>query len=89
MGIIGLRGEKDKLIITHGQEISDILRDNYEARNHTDEVWKQGKDIKQIASVPFVVWLLWESCGITKDPVELLKAIERNKEYKVVDKRLI
>lgn len=89
MKLIGLKEDGDKLIITHGQDTTSILKNNYEARKHTNEVWKHGKDIKQVASIPFVVWLLWESCGITKDPIELLKAIERNKEYKVVDKRLI
>ena len=87
--IIGLEAEGDKLKVTHGQETKSILLNNQEARKYTNEVWAQGKDLKQVASVPFVVWALWEACGITKDPKELLKAIERNKEWKVVDKQLI
>lgn len=87
--LIGLKAEKDKLKVIHGQDIAVILRDNYEARKHTEEVWSQGKDLKQVASIPYVIWLLWESAGITRDPVELLKAIERNSDLKVVDKRLL
>lgn len=84
------RNEGDKVIFTHGQETKHILEENARRRKNSDEEWANSDpDMKQAASIPMVVWLLWESAGITKDKKQLLKAIERNKEYKVTEKRLI
>ncbi len=87
--LIDIEEEGDKIKFTHGQEIREYLEDNKEARKYTDENWKACKTMKRVGSIPFAVWLLWESMGITNDPKELLKALERNPEFKTTEKRLI
>ncbi len=80
---------KDKIKFIHGQDIKPYLEDNYEEKKHTDENWKACDTMKRVGSVPWAVWLLWESLGITENPKELLKALERNPEFKTTEKRLI
>lgn len=87
--LIDIQEDKDKIKYIHGQDITPYLEDNYENRKYSDEHWKASKDMKRVGSIPWAVWLLWESVGITNDPKELLKALERNPEFKTTEKRLI
>lgn len=87
--LLGERKEEDKVYHTHGQDIRPILEENARRRKNSDADWASDPDMKQAASIPMAVWLLWESTGITNDKKELLKAIERNKEYKTTEKQLI
>lgn len=84
-----IRVEKDNVIITHGQECVDILQDNYEAKKNTDEIWNKSPEMKQVGAIPFIVAELWKSMGIMDNPKELMRALERNPEFKTTAKRLI
>lgn len=87
--LYGARFAGDKIICTHVQQVGDILNDNERMRIDTGENWDKSEDLKLAARIPFSVYFLWESIGITQDPKELAKALERNPEYKTTDKRLI
>ncbi len=79
------RGEQT--IYHYAQAVAPILNDNERERieGHNDR-----GEFRKAASIPMVVWNLWESMGIVNDQRELRKAIERHKnEYKTTEKRLI
>ena len=73
---------------THVQDIAPVFNSNEEIRKNSDEDWSKAGHMKQVGRVPVSVWLLWESMGITEDPKELLKALERNPEWKTTVKQL-
>lgn len=87
--LIDIQEEKDNIKIIHGQECEEILRDNYELKKYSNENWQACDNLKKVGSIPWAVWLFWESVGITEDPKELLRALERNPEFKTTEKRLI
>lgn len=87
--LIDIEEKDDKIKLVHGQDITEYLKDNYEDRKYSDENWGACDTMKRVGSVPWAVWLLWESLGITENPKELLKALERNPEFKTTEKRLI
>ncbi|MEW6095741.1 MAG: hypothetical protein AB1567_04335 [bacterium] len=82
-----LRG--DKIIFVYGEETADILKANYEDRKNTDEIWKKGKEMKLAGRIPRTIFLKWEKLGLTQDPKDLLRMLERYPEYKTTTKRLI
>jgi len=80
----------DKFYARHTQDVSAVMNLNEEQRKNTDDDWRVDKEFKHVGRVPRVIWLLWESMGITEDPKELLKALERHKDtLKTTDKQLI
>lgn len=88
--IVGMHATPEQLHVEYAQRVGTILNDNEEARKNSDENWNAADpDIKKVGSVPRVVWLLWEQMGITNDSNELLKALERNQEFKTTEKKLI
>lgn len=71
------------------QTVGFILNDNERQRRDVPD-WNRNSDVRQVASVPFLIWDLWESAGITEDPKELRKALMRHKdEHMIVEKKLI
>lgn len=88
--LVGAQFNDMRFEAKHAQTVGPILNSNEFLRNHTDENWDTTKDMKLVGRVPQVVWLLWESMGITKDPKELLKALKRHKlEYMTTTKQFI
>ncbi|MEW6095365.1 MAG: hypothetical protein AB1567_02395 [bacterium] len=80
----------DKIIFVYGEEITDVLKANYEDRKNTDEIWKKGKEMKSAGRIPATVFLEWEKLGLTQDSDDLLKMLEKyHPEYKTTTKRLI
>ena len=77
----------DKRVVRHVQEVSDILKANYNDRKA--DGWGAGKNMHLAARIPVAVWLEWERLGITEEPALLKKAIEMHKEYKTINKKLI
>jgi aspartate oxidase len=78
-----------QFIAEHAQDVSAVFNSNEDIRKNSDEDWNKAGNMKLVARVPQVVWLMWESMGITDDPQELLKALERNAEWKTTEKQLI
>lgn len=82
--------EGDKQIGVHAQRVGLILNANEEDRKNSDENWsKSDPDIKRVGCIPRTIAILWQQNGIMDDPDELMKALERNPEYKTTEKRLI
>lgn len=80
----------DKQIATHAQFDGYIRQFCHGERKNSDENWqKADPDIKAVGRVPKALWLLWEQQGITEDSDLLMKALERNPEFKRTEKRLI
>jgi len=80
----------DEQIATHAQFDGYIREFCHEERKNSDENWqKADEDIKAVGRVPKALWLLWEQQGITEDATELMKALERNPEFKRTNKCLI
>jgi hypothetical protein len=79
----------DKRIFHYGQQTGMILNEN-ERRRQDNPDWDHNSELRQVASVPMIVWNLWESMGIVGNQKELRKALMRHKnEYMVVEKQLI
>ena len=79
----------DQKIYHYGQRVGDIMNDNEQRRNDSPS-WNNQSEFRQVASVPAIVWNLWESVGITTDQKELRKALMRHKnEHMVVEQKLI
>lgn len=79
----------DKRIFHYAQQTGNITNEN-EQRRLDNPDWNKNSDFRQVASVPMIVWNLWESAGITANPKELRKALMRHRnEYMVVEKKLI
>jgi len=86
--IIGINQTSEKLQVAWGQRVGSILNQNEISRRNSAENWKRDEDIKHYARIPRIVWMLWQSLGITEDEKELDKAIERNAALKVTEKCL-
>lgn len=86
--LIKIKPKGDKVEIVHGQDASLVLKANVEDQLRTDDVWKVGKDMKLAGRIPFAKWLELEKLGITKDYKELLRFLDNNPKYKVVNKKL-
>jgi hypothetical protein len=79
----------DQRIYHYAQQTGHITNANEESRRENPD-WDRNSDMRQVASVPLIVWNLWENSGITSDPKELRKALMRHKEeYMTVEKKLI
>jgi hypothetical protein len=44
---------------------------------------------RHVGEVPVVIWALWENMGITEDPRELKKALERNPKFRTTTGHLL
>lgn len=78
----------DKVLFHRAQDMNPYLLDNKEDRKNSAEDWARGHDMKRVASVPIGMWEFLESCGIAGDEKELAKFLDRNPEYKTVEKHL-
>ncbi|MFZ5989391.1 MAG: hypothetical protein ACOYWZ_20030 [Bacillota bacterium] len=90
MKLLSVKVEGDKIIFRYGEDISDILKANYEDRKNTDEIWKVGKEMKLAGRIPPSVWSEWEKLGLTGDSQDILTMLEKyHPEYKTTKKILI
>lgn len=80
--------EKNRLVMTHIQNVSAIYADNYEMRKRSDDAWNSNRNTKLYAQIPVLKWLEWERLGITKDEQALKKAIELFNDVKVTTKTI-
>lgn len=88
MNTVAVEHQGDKTIFRYAQDVSAICNGNEEDRKNGVNDGKS--EFRKVASIPMVVWNIWETMGITADKKELRKAIERHKhELKTTDKRLI
>jgi hypothetical protein len=76
----------DKRIIRHSQDISRLMADNAESRKHTDEIWNGNQSIKPAAEIDMATFLTLQKNGIMDDTNLFLRWLERNPQYKVVNK---
>lgn len=83
---IGMKGEN--VLFHRAQDMTPYLLENKDDRKHTQEDWARGKDMKRVASIPIGMWNFLEVNGIADDPKELAKFLDRNPEYKTVEKNL-
>lgn len=89
MQTVAIEDVGDKRYYHYAQPTGFITNDNERQRVENPD-WNHNSEMRQVASIPNVVWQLWESMGITLDQKELRKAIQRHKDsLMVVDKRLI
>ena len=80
----------DQQIAVYAQDFRDVWEFNERQRLDSADNWqKADPDIKPVARVPRVVWLLWQQQGICDDENELMRALERHPEWKRTEKRLI
>jgi hypothetical protein len=77
-----------EFVAEHVEDVSSVFNSNEDIRKNSDEDWNKAGHMKLVGRVPEVVWLMWESMGITDNPKELLKALERNAEWKTTEKQL-
>ena len=78
--------EGDNYHVKQVQNVEPILKDNAKDRLYSNENWQATKDMKKIASVPLVLWCLWESLGITQDDEALKAALRRHQEVLTTNK---
>ena len=85
---VSVEHQGDKTIYRYAQDVSAICNGNEEERK---ECVNDGKsEFRKVASIPMVVWNMWENMGITGNQRELRKAIERHREtLMTTNKRLI
>lgn len=88
MQTVAIENVGDKTVYRYAQMVGNILNNN--ERERKEGLNDGSKEFRKTASVPDVVWNLWETMGITKDQRELRKALQRHKdEYMTTEKRLI
>lgn len=81
--------EGNRQIAVHGQFVGRILNFNEEQRKNSDDNWRKAdEDIKPVGRIPRCVAMLWQQMGILDDAEELMKALERNPEYKRTEKHI-
>lgn len=80
------REYEDKIIIQHAQDVSTVLNSNIETRKHTDEIWNGNHTIKPAATLDMVIFLHLQKHGIMQDKDLFFQWLERNPEYKTVNK---
>lgn len=79
----------DKRIFHYAQQTGGITNQNEDRRRESPD-WDHNSEFRQVASVPLITWLLWESMGIVGDQKEMRKALMRHRnEFMVVEKTLI
>ncbi len=44
---------------------------------------------RHVGEVPVAIWTLWENMGVTQDPKELLKALERHPKFRTSTGKLL
>lgn len=77
----------DSRVYHYAQTTGYITNENERLR--AEHVEDRKSEFRHRASVPLVVWNLWEGMGITSDQRELRKALMRHKhEYMVADVNL-
>ena len=81
-----VRNVDEKLIIQHTQDISAVLEANHETRKYTDEIWGGRQTIKPAATIDLATYLNLQRSGIMDDPQLFFQWLERNPQYKVVNK---
>ena len=101
--IIDIKEKSDKILITHGHNITPILEDNYELRKRTKSIWRSKKKNpvgEFVGRVPTLVLEDWINKGLVHDNGcecgctpqmrrEMLFAmLELNPQYKVTRKTL-
>lgn len=81
-----LREVDDKLIFRHATDISGVINANIETQKHTDEIWNGNHTIKPAASLDLATFLELQKAGIMDDKDLFFRWLERNPQYKVVNK---
>jgi hypothetical protein len=76
----------NKVIFHHTQNITDVMEDNYNTRKYTDEIWTGNHTIKPAANLDMATFLELRKHGIMDDPKLFFQWLERNPQYKVVNK---
>lgn len=74
-----MRTEGDKFIVNHHEEVSGVLKKNYEDRLDPRNGFSKDRSQRHIARVPMTVWFGW-----IKDHPELMKG-----DLKLREKTLI
>lgn len=72
--------------VTHVQNISAVLNANEETRKYTDEIWNGNQSIKPAATLDMATFLELQKHGIMSDKKLFFEWLERNPQYKVVNK---
>ena len=87
MNTVQMEHQGDKTIYHYAQDISDICNQNEKDRE--TGAYETNNEFRKVASVPMVVWQLWESLGITENPKELRKALQKHRaSLMVTDKKI-
>lgn len=81
-----LREVDDNLIIRHATDISGVINANIETQKHTDEIWGGRHTIKPAATLDLATFLELQKSGIMDDKDLFFQWLERNPQYKVVNK---
>lgn len=85
---VGVEHIGDKTIYHYAQDESAICNQNEIDRREGN--FDNGGEFRKTASVPMVVWNLWESMGITTDQKALRKQLMKYKErYMTTERNLI
>lgn len=84
--LTGIQHTDDKTIIRHTQDISAVMEANAECRKHTDEIWIGNHTIKPAATLDMATFLELQENGIMQDKDLFFRWLERNPQYKVVNK---
>ena len=85
---VAVENHGNQTVFRYAQDISGICNNNEAERKAGIHDGKS--EFRKVASIPMVVWNMWEQMGITGNKRELRKAIERHKDsLKTTDKRLI
>jgi hypothetical protein len=84
--LTGMQETEEIIKIQHTQHIRPILKANYETRKHTDEIWNGSHTIKPAATLDMATFLELQKNGIMNDSSLFFQWLERNPEYKVVNK---
>jgi len=88
MNTVGIQHVGDKTVYHYAQDVSEVCNQNEIDRKEGS--FDSGKEFRKVASVPMVIWNLWESMGIVGDQKALRKALQAHQdEYMTTDKRLI
>lgn len=88
MNTVRMEHKGDATIYHYAQDISEVCNQNEIDRQAGS--FDSGKEFRKVASVPMVIWNLWESMGITQDPKELRKALQKHRDsLMTTDKKLI
>lgn len=81
--------EKGNRKFRHTQDVGDILKHAEEMRKRSKENWNANKNTKHVAGIPEVLYQEMQRKGITEDPKEFKRYIEKYiPEYKYTRKRI-